>query len=394
MPEPADSPVGVNDRPEVASAPDLVRVLVLGPLAVEHNGRPLHVAGTHRRRLLACLVSRVGQAVSVDAIVDALWGEDPPPTAARTIQSHVARLRGSFAGVDRELIETTGGGYRLALDPSVVDATEFEVLADEGRRRLGVGDFAGAASVLDGALSLWRGQAYVDFVRSADFASAESVRLDGVRWAAAEDFAEARLRCGALESVIAPVERLVAEQPGRERAWGLLMWALYAAGRQHDALVAFQRARRALADDFGLNPGPELRAMEQRILAQDPALTVRREWAVPAGLRRDSDLLVGRDAEWAWLVDGWRAARTGSGQLRLLLGPTDSGRTRLGAELAATASIEGGQVVHVRGEDGFEQPPSATTDVATAGAVVDRIMEYTVPGRCSSWWTMRSGPMR
>ena len=102
---------------EVAPAPDVVRVLVLGPLAVEHNGRPLHVAGTHRRRLLAFLVSRVGQAVGVDAIVDALWGEDPPPTATRTIQSHVARLRGSFAGVDRELIETTAGGYRLAARP-------------------------------------------------------------------------------------------------------------------------------------------------------------------------------------------------------------------------------------------------------------------------------------
>ena len=91
--------------------------------------------------------------------------------------------------------------------------------------------------------------------------------------------------------MIADVERLVAEQPGRERAWGLLMRALYAAGRQHDALVAFQRARRALADGFGLEPGPELRAMERRILEQDPALTVRRESAVPAGLRRDSDRL-------------------------------------------------------------------------------------------------------
>ena len=289
MPEAADSPVGVNDRPEVASAPDVVRVLVLGPLAVEHNGRPLHVAGTHRRRLLAYLASRVGQAVSVDAIVDALWGDDPPPTAARTIQSHVARLRGSFACVDRELIETTASGYRLALDPSVVDATEFEALADEGRRRLGARDFAGAATVLDRALALWRGEAYVDFAGSAEFASAASVRLDEVRWAAAEDLAEARLQCGALESVIAHLERLVAEQPGRERAWGLLMWALYAAGRQHDALVAFQRARRALVDGFGLDPGPELRAMEQRILAQDPALTVRRESAVPAGLRRESN---------------------------------------------------------------------------------------------------------
>jgi WD40 repeat protein/DNA-binding SARP family transcriptional activator len=372
--------VRVDERAEVAAPPDTVRVLVLGPLAVEHGGCPLHVAGTHRRRLLAYLASRVGQAVGVDAIVDALWADDPPATAARTIQSHVARLRGSFAGVERELIETTGGGYRLALDPAAVDATEFEVLADEGRRRLGVGDFAGAASVLDRALALWRGDAYVDFARSAEFAAAESVRLDLVRWAAAEDSAEARLHCGALESVIASVERLVAEQPGRERAWGLLMWALYAAGRQHDALVAFERARRALADGFGLDPGPDLRALEDRILAQDPALAVRRELVVPAGLRRESTTLAGRRAEWAWLVEGWRAARAGSGQLRLLLGPTDSGRTRLAAELAATATIDGGQVVHVRGEEGFEQPPRMASDGAAAGGIVDRIMERSRTG--------------
>ena len=374
MPEPAGSLPG-SDVAVVAGAPGTVRVRVLGPLAVEHNGGPLHVAGTHRRRLLAFLASRVGQVVGVEAIVDALWGDDPPPTAARTIQSHVARLRGSFAGVDRELIETVAGGYRLALDPAVVDSKEFEVLADEGGRRLGVGDFAGAASVLDRALALWRGAAYVDFARTAEFASAEALRLNVVRWAAAEDFAEARLECGALESVIADVERLVAEQPARERAWCLLMRALYAAGRQHDALVAFQRARRALVDGFGLTPGPDLLALEHRILEQDPTLMIRREAAVPPGLRRDATVVVGRDRECAWLADAWHAARAGAGQLRLVLGPADSGRTRLAAELAAIASIDGGQVVHVRGEEGFERPPGVTTDAATPGGIVDRVVE-------------------
>jgi DNA-binding SARP family transcriptional activator len=212
MPERADSPAGVDEVAAVAGALGVVRVLVLGPLAVEHNGCLLHVAGTHRRRLLGLLASRVGQVVGVDEIADALWGDDPPPTAARTIQSHVARLCGSFVGVDRELIETTAGGYRLAADAAVVDATEFDSLADEGRRRLSVGDFAGAASVLDRALDLWRGRAYIDFAHTAEFAAAEAVRLDVERWAATEDLAEARLECGALESVIVDVERLVAEQ--------------------------------------------------------------------------------------------------------------------------------------------------------------------------------------
>jgi DNA-binding SARP family transcriptional activator/WD40 repeat protein len=363
---------GVSDVVGSRDATDVVRVLVLGPLAVEYNGRPLHVAGSHRRRLLACLASRAGRVVSVDAIVGALWGEDPPATATRTIQSHVARLRRSFAAVDGELIETAaGGGYRLTLDPAAVDATEFERLADTGRRLLAAGDFANAVTVLAEALSLWRGQAYDEFA-GAEFAAAEAIRLDELRWAATEDAAEARLESGALESVIPDLERLVAEQPGRERTWGLLMRALYAAARQHDALVAFQRARRALADGFGLEPGPELRALERHVLEQDPGLSVRRRPTLPAELRRDQNTFVGRDRELAWLADGWRIARRGSGQLLALLGPVDSGRTRLAAELAAVAIADGGQVIYVRGADGFDRPLLLDPgDAPTAGAIVD-----------------------
>ena len=395
MPEPADSPPGVNEVAEVAPALDVVRVLVLGPLAVEHNGRPLHVAGTHRRRLLAYLASRVGQVVGVDAIVDALWGDEPPSTATRTIQSHVARLRSSFACVDGELIETTAGGYRLAADTAVVDATEFERLADQGRRRLGVGDFAGAVSVLDRALALWRGEAYVDFARTAEFASAEALRLNVVRWAAAEDFAEARLELGALESVIADVERLVAEQPGRERAWGLLMRALYAAGRQRDALVAFQRAREALVDGFGLTPGPDLRAMERRVLEQDPSLMISRESAVPAGLRRDSTSWSVATREWAWLVDGWRAARAGSGQLRLVAG---SGGLRADAAGGGAGSC----CDHRRRRraacprQGRVRSPTGRDD-RRGDAWRHRRSGHRaqpMPDRCSSWWTTPNGPMR
>ncbi len=129
------------------------RVLVLGPLVVEHAGRTVHVAGTHRRRLLALLASRAGQVVSVDAIVEALWAEDPPPTAAKTIQSHVARLRASLAGVGRDLIETMPGGYRLSPAGVDVDADDFERLANEGQRRLATRDFTGASGSLTDALS-------------------------------------------------------------------------------------------------------------------------------------------------------------------------------------------------------------------------------------------------
>ena len=167
MAGPADRARRAGDAAGVVSGSDVVvRVLVLGPLVVESNAGSLHVAGSHRRRLLALLASRAGRVVPVDAIVDALWGDDPPPTAIKTIQSHVARLRGSFAVVDGELIETVRGGYRLVIDPAAVDATVFERLAVGGRRRARLrASSPGAVGVLDEALALWRGPAYVEFAR-------------------------------------------------------------------------------------------------------------------------------------------------------------------------------------------------------------------------------------
>jgi len=202
-----------------ASEPDTLRILVLGPLVVEHDNAKIHVAGSHRRRLLAFLLTRSGQVAGADAIAEALWGDDLPSTAIKSIHNHVARLRGSFASVDRDLIETTPGGYRLVVDPETIDAVVFERLAGEGRQRLACGDAAGAVSVLDDALALWRGDAYGEF-GDAGFAVGEVARLTELKWAAMEDFAEARLEGGSFEVVTADVERVVVEQPGRERAWG------------------------------------------------------------------------------------------------------------------------------------------------------------------------------
>ncbi len=219
-------------------------MLVLGPLLIEHDRTTVHVAGTHRRRLFALLASRAGRVVGVDAIVEALWGEDPPPTAAKTIQSHVARLRRSLSAVGSELIETTPGGYRLRADGVEVDADVFDRLTSDGRRRVATGDLTGAVSVLTEALAMWRGSPYADFPDS-EFAVHERTRLVDSHATAREDLAEAQVESGATSAATGDLERLVGEHPGRERAWGLLMRAQYAAGRQHDALVAFQRARRA-----------------------------------------------------------------------------------------------------------------------------------------------------
>lgn len=344
------------------------RVGVLGPLLVERRGEVVHIAGSHRRRLLAVLASRAGQVVTVSTIVDALWGDEPPATAARTVQSHIARLRSSLSATGDALIETAPGGYRLALDPSAVDANTFVELSVEGAQHLAVGNHHGAMAVLGRALALWRGPAYAEFAETT-FAALEITRLDELRRGAIEDLAEARLESGAPVAAIAELERLVAADPGRERAWALLMRALYAAGRQHDALNAFQRARHVLANEFGLEPGVELRALERQILEQSPSLTIRAPRAVPPGLRHDGSTLLGRDRELQWLSDAWAAARRGSGSVRVMLGPPGSGRTRLAAELARIAVAAGGDILYVQAATGFERPPG------DPGGTADRVIE-------------------
>jgi DNA-binding SARP family transcriptional activator/WD40 repeat protein len=348
-------------------------VMVLGPLIIEHDRDVVHIAGTHRRRLLAVLASRAGDVVGVDAIVDALWAEEPPPTAAKTIQSHVARLRASLAPVGGDVIETTPGGYRLAADVAV-DAVGFEHLVAQAHRAVAAGDWTSATRDLVDALRMWRGAPYSDFP-DAEFAAHERTRLVELHGRAIEDLAEARLESGAAAAVTAELERVVAEHPGRERAWALLMRALYASGRQQEALVAYQRARRALADGYGLDPGPELRELERRVLEQDPGLTIARRIDVPSALRGGADGVVGRAAERAWLTDAWSSAREGCGQLRLLFGPPDSGRTRLAAQLAATAAGDQAAVVYARGGDDLHTAitggPAGTT-AAVVGALAER----------------------
>jgi len=330
-------------EPSPAGAP-AARVLVLGTMRIERPDGTLRVAGVHRRRLLAYLASRVGQAVPAEAIIDALWDDDPPPTAAKTLQSHVARLRASLGALGTELIETTPAGYRLT--HAEVDADVFERLAGEGHRRLATRDVTGAVAALEDAIALWHGDPYADFP-SIDFAVHARTRLVGIHRVAVEDLAEARLESGAVASAAADLERLVAGDPGREHAWALLMRALYARGGQQDALVAFQRARRALAEHMGLEPGPELRELERRVLAHDAGLAISQRAELPAALRNHTDPLVGREVEQAWLAEAWDAARRGCGQFRVLTGAADSGRTRIVAQLAAVAAGDHASVVYV-----------------------------------------------
>jgi len=317
---------------------------VLGPLEVRGATGRLDVPGRQERALLALLLTAPGRVLSVSAIVDGLWADQPPAGAGKTVQSYVSRLRRALPS-GASLVLTRSPGYVLAVNPECVDAERFRTLAVAGRRNLGAGRAEAAAAELRDALGLWRGEAYAEF--DAPFALAERTALEELRLAAVEDRIAADIARGAGPEVVGELETLVGRHPWRERLWAQLMTALYRSGRQGDALNAFQRARNALVDELGIEPGPALRAVEAQVLAQDAALLAVETAAepLPAALTVVGPTLVGRSAELARLLEAYGRVATGSLESILLTGPHGIGKTRLLAELAREAQARGG-IVH------------------------------------------------
>jgi DNA-binding SARP family transcriptional activator len=257
--------------------------LLLGPLEARVDGRAVELGAAKQRALLALLLLDAGRAVSVERLVDELWGERVPATARKMVQIYVSSLRKVMpAG----LLQTSGAGYSLKIAPEDLDVGRFEQLAAQGRAALGAGAADRAAAHLRAALELWRGPALAEF--GEPFAGREGARLQELRLAALEDRIEADLGAGRHADVAAELESLVQEHPHRERLRGQHMLALYRSGRQAEALGSYREAWRSLDEELGIQPSPELRRLEQRILAQDPALapTPRRPLARPdAGSR-------------------------------------------------------------------------------------------------------------
>ena len=295
---------------------------VLGPLRVEGPNGPLEVRGNKERTLLAVLVANRGRTVPTASLVEALWEQAPPPSAQKSLQTFVLRVRKALVpGV----LVTDGGGYRLAVPAAAVDAERFAELAAAGRVALEAGRYREAASRLSAGLALWRGPAYADFGFTA-FGQAQARRLEEMRLTAVEDLWAAELALGGSNTVVPEVERLVQEHPYRERLWALLVRALYRQGRQGDALGAFDRARRILADELGVEPGRELRELQAQVLAHDPRL----DPTIPTGLLppflvRDGPL-VDRDAELRRLEDLRRRARQGEAITAVVRGPSGAAR--------------------------------------------------------------------
>ena len=321
---------------------------ILGPLEVGVDGHTLELGGTRQRALLAVLLIRRNEVIPADRLLDALYGDQLPATAAKTLQAHVSRLR---KVLDADRIRTRGSGYVLQADPEEVDAQRFEQLCEAGRAALATGDAAEAERALADALALWRGPA-LDDVGYDDFAQAEIARLDELRLVCVENRLDARLALGHHTELVPELEALVAEHPRRERLRAGLMLALYRAGRQADALEAARRGRQVL-DVLGLEPDPQLRELERAILNQDPGLdpprlpapTTQATEPAPSPGRLAAGTFEGRAAELQVLADAVADARAGRGRLVVVSGEAGIGKSRLTDEIAERARTLGVRVL-------------------------------------------------
>jgi WD40 repeat protein/DNA-binding SARP family transcriptional activator len=331
-----------------------IQISVLGPVEVSSDGRPVAIGPGKPRALLALLALHEGSTVSTDRLVEGLWGEEPPATAAKMVQLCVSQLRKALvAGGDGAEIVTRGRGYELRLGDGDLDARRFEELVAAGAARE--------------ALGLWRGAPLAD-VAHEPFAAAEIRRLEELRVAALELAIDGDLAAGRHREVAGELDALVAEHPLRERLHAQRMLVLYRCGRQAEALDAYRRARSVLVEEIGVEPGPELRRLHEAILRQDPELDAPAADAVELPPELDAGTpLVGREAELDALREQWRRAHGGAGRLVLVVGARGMGKTRLAAELGGEVHRDRGAVLYASGAGA-----PATTLAALASARVAR----------------------
>jgi YVTN family beta-propeller protein len=250
-----------------SSGRKLVEFRILGHLAAADGERSIALGGSRQRCLLALLLVARNQPVSTDALMEDLWGERPPDTAAKAVQVYVSQLR-KLLGAER--IETRGHAYLIHVAEGELDLDRFEALVARARAE----EPAQAAATLREALALFQGEPLQDFAYEP-WAQAEVSRLEELRLVALEQRLQADLDSGQHAAITAEVESLVREHPLREQLRAQLMLALYRSGRHPEALETYRQGRKALADELGLEPGPELRELEQQILRHDPELAAR-----------------------------------------------------------------------------------------------------------------------
>ena len=345
---------------------------ILGPLEViGDDGAGVAVGGGRERAVLALLLLSANRVVSSEALADDLWGEHPPDGPAHALRVHISRLRKALREAGGNgIVVTQSPGYVIRVDPMDIDAVRFESLAAQAREQTAAGQQENAATSLRAALGLWRGPALAD-VADAPLARTEAARLEEARLAALEDRVEADLACGRHTQLVAELDALTRAHPIRERLWGHRMVALYRAGRQAEALRAYQDLRAILGEELGLEPISALQRLEGAILRHEPELdwspTVVAERPVstgeplptlpmPALLTEMGRLFVGRDAELKQLEQLWAEVEGGQLRLALLSGEPGVGKTRLAGELARMLHSQGSTVLVGRCDEDLGVP--------------------------------------
>ncbi|MEU8799058.1 BTAD domain-containing putative transcriptional regulator [Spirillospora sp. NPDC048819] len=355
---------------------------LFGPLEVaDGSGHALDLGTRKQRALVAMLALEPGRVVSLDRLIDELWAGEPPAQATRTLQAYIAHLRkvlepGRAPRTPPSVLLTREPGYQLAVPPGRIDLWRFTAWVDEGREALARDAYTEAVETLDRALGLWRGDPLGEFA-DQEFARPAAARLTELRAAALEDRFDARLALGEAASLVPGLEALVEDGPYRERAWSLLVLALYRAGRQADALAALRRVKARLSDDLGLRPGPELQELERAVFEQSPGLRLPPREAqrrplgeaasvtvpsataasvtatsVVAGTEPNVDGLVARSAQMVLVERCLGEARRGRGGVVLVTGEAGIGKTRLVRAAADLAAARGFRLAWGRCVDG------------------------------------------
>lgn len=321
-----------------------VELGVLGPLQVRQGGATVGIPGAKPRAILTMLGLHDGSVVHADTLIELLWGEDPPRTAAKALQTHISSLRRTLGD---GFVLTQGTGWVLA--DSDVDATRYKSAARLGRAAAAAGDTSQAVARFEEALALWRG---IPELPDGRRGTSEKTRWMEGQAALVEDRADALLATGRAAEVIGDLEAAIADAPLRERRWGQLMLALYRAGRQGEALGAYQRARALLADELGVDPGPELRRLEVAIVAQDSSLDIAVAQHVPSVTRAVTFLLTdieGSTAAWEADAEAMAVALARHDEL-----------------IEQVVTSRGGRLIKTRGEGDatfsvFERPSAAAS---------------------------------
>jgi DNA-binding SARP family transcriptional activator/tetratricopeptide (TPR) repeat protein len=345
---------------------------VLGPLeAIAEGGVTLDLGGPKQRAVLALLVLRANEVVPTGAIVDALWRDRPPRSAVGVVRTYASRLRQTLAAVSDTRLTSRPPGYVLETDVENVDAHRFEALVAQARREADAGDLDVASVSLGRALALWRGDVLADLA-DLDPVRPLATRLEEMRLVALEERVGADLALGRHAEVVGELGALCEEHPFRERLWGSLIVALYRSGQQTEALATYQRLRAALVDHAGVEPGPELRALERDVL--DQADDLRWRGFVPRGDRPGAERpgevplqpaldhapphreLVGRAGERRVVMEWFDQARAGRFGAVLVGGPPGIGKTALVARCARDAHAAGAVVVMGRADEGAGVP--------------------------------------